>query len=120
MAANRSSARSISRMAEQAATDRLRLAKQFGAAVIALTIDEVGMAKTVEDKLRITRRLVDFACVKHGTAQSGPVDRPADLHPSPPAMRTIRKLALWTLEGIAAIRAGFPEIPDHPWSTCST
>jgi 5-methyltetrahydrofolate--homocysteine methyltransferase len=33
------------------ATDRLILAKKFGAAVIALTIDEVGMAKTPEDKL---------------------------------------------------------------------
>ena len=37
------------------ATDRLKLAKKFGAAVIALTIDEVGMAKTAEDKLRIAR-----------------------------------------------------------------
>ncbi len=36
---------------EKAADDRLKLAKQFGAAVIALTIDEVGMAKTAEDKL---------------------------------------------------------------------
>ena len=30
--------------------------------MIALTIDEVGMAKTAEDKLRVARRLVDFAC----------------------------------------------------------
>ena len=37
---------------EKAAADRLKLAKQFGAAVIALTIDETGMAKTAEDKLR--------------------------------------------------------------------
>jgi cobalamin-dependent methionine synthase I len=33
----------------------MKLAKKFGAAVIALTIDEVGMAKTAEDKLRIAR-----------------------------------------------------------------
>src|SRR5271166_4694451 len=51
---------------EQAAADRLRLAKRFGAAVIALTIDEAGMAKSMEDKLRIARRLVDFACNRHG------------------------------------------------------
>jgi 5-methyltetrahydrofolate--homocysteine methyltransferase len=51
---------------EGAAHDRLLLAKKFGAAVIALTIDEVGMAKTAEDKLRIARRLVEFACDKHG------------------------------------------------------
>ncbi len=46
------------------------LARKFGAAVIALTIDEVGMAKTAEDKLRIAERLVDFACTKHGLPQS--------------------------------------------------
>ena len=28
------------------------------------------MAKTVEDKLRIARRLVDFACNQHGLPQS--------------------------------------------------
>ncbi|HLB97899.1 MAG TPA: homocysteine S-methyltransferase family protein, partial [Acetobacteraceae bacterium] len=52
------------------ATDRLKLAKQFGAAVIALTIDEIGMAKTAVDKERIARRLVDFACNRHGLPQS--------------------------------------------------
>jgi 5-methyltetrahydrofolate--homocysteine methyltransferase len=39
---------------EKIAHDRLLLAKKFGAAVIALTIDEVGMAKTVEQKLSIS------------------------------------------------------------------
>ena len=38
-------------MARRRRDDRLVLAKKFGAAVIALTIDEVGMAKTPEDKL---------------------------------------------------------------------
>ena len=41
---------------EQAAADRLKLAKKFGAAVIALTIDEQGMAKTAERKLEIAER----------------------------------------------------------------
>src|SRR5271157_1266846 len=36
---------------QHAAADRLKLAKRFGAAVIALTIDETGMAKTAEAKL---------------------------------------------------------------------
>ncbi len=52
---------------EGAAHDRLVLAKKFGAAVIALTIDEVGMAKTPEDKLRVARRLVDVR-LRHSTA----------------------------------------------------
>ncbi|MBV9252039.1 MAG: methionine synthase [Acetobacteraceae bacterium] len=94
---------------EKHAADRLKLAKRFGAAVIALTIDETGMAKTADDKLRIARRLVDFACNKHGLAQ-------ADLLIDPLTFTIAtgneddRKLALWTLEGIRAIRAEFPDI----------
>ena len=94
---------------EKHAHDRLVLAKRFGAAVIALTIDETGMAKTAADKLRIARRLVDFACGRHGLA-------PADLLIDPLTFTIAtgneddRKLAQWTLEGIAAIRAAFPEI----------
>ena len=34
--------------------------------MIALTIDEEGMAKTAEDKLEIATRLYDFAVNKHG------------------------------------------------------
>ena len=47
---------------EKAAADRLILARRFGAAVIALTIDEAGMAKSPESKLEVAARLVDFAC----------------------------------------------------------
>ncbi|HTC08858.1 MAG TPA: methionine synthase [Acetobacteraceae bacterium] len=91
------------------ATDRLKLAKQFGAAVIALTIDEVGMAKTAVDKVRIARRLVDFACNKHGLAQSDLLIDPLTFTIAT-GNEDDRKLAAWTLEGIAAIRAEFPDI----------
>jgi 5-methyltetrahydrofolate--homocysteine methyltransferase len=94
---------------EKAATDRLLLAKRFGAAVIALTIDEVGMAKSVEDKLRITSRLVDFACNKHGLAQSDLLIDPLTFTIAT-GNEDDRKLAQWTLEGIAAIREKFPDI----------
>nr|WP_294522160.1 methionine synthase [uncultured Rhodopila sp.] len=94
---------------EKAATDRLVLAKRFGAAVIALTIDETGMAKTVEDKLRITRRLVDFACNQHGLPQSDLLIDPLTFTIAT-GNEDDRKLAQWTLEGIAAIRAEFPDI----------
>ena len=94
---------------EKPPTDRLLLAKQFGAAVIALTIDEVGMAKTAEDKLRIARRLVDFACNKHGLAQSDLLIDPLTFTIAT-GNEDDRKLAQWTLEGIAAIRAEFPDI----------
>ncbi|HWW67231.1 MAG TPA: methionine synthase [Solirubrobacterales bacterium] len=42
------------------------LAKAHGAALIALTIDEVGMAKTAERKVEIAKRLRDIACGEHG------------------------------------------------------
>jgi 5-methyltetrahydrofolate--homocysteine methyltransferase len=42
------------------------LAKAHGAALIALTIDEVGMAKTAERKLEIARRIKEIACDEHG------------------------------------------------------
>jgi 5-methyltetrahydrofolate--homocysteine methyltransferase len=42
------------------------LARAHGAALIALTIDEVGMAKTAERKVEIAKRLHDIACGEHG------------------------------------------------------
>jgi 5-methyltetrahydrofolate--homocysteine methyltransferase len=94
---------------EKAAEDRMILARKFGAAVIALTIDEVGMAKTAEDKLRIARRLVEFACDKHGLAQSDLMIDPLTFTVAT-GNEDDRKLGLWTLEGIRMIRDEFPEI----------
>src|SRR5438552_2550745 len=42
------------------------IAKAHGAALIALVIDEVGMAKTGERKLEIARRIRELACEEHG------------------------------------------------------
>ncbi|PLY07373.1 MAG: methionine synthase [Arcobacter sp.] len=42
------------------------LAKKFGAALVCLVIDEVGMAKTKEDKLRIAERIYDLCVNRHG------------------------------------------------------
>ena len=65
---------------EAPATARMTLARKFGAAVIALTIDEAGMAKTREDKVRdrpppgrVRLRPLRPAAVR-------PADRPAHLH----------------------------------------
>ncbi|MBR0657522.1 methionine synthase [Plastoroseomonas arctica] len=94
---------------EKAAEDRMILAKKFGACVIALTIDEVGMAKTAEDKLRIARRLVDFACTKHGLPQSDLMIDPLTFTIAT-GNEDDRKLGLWTLDGIRMIREEFPDI----------
>jgi 5-methyltetrahydrofolate--homocysteine methyltransferase len=94
---------------EAHATDRMELARRFGAAVIALTIDEQGMAKTPDRKLAIARRLVDFACNRHGLPQSDLLIDPLTFTIAT-GNEDDRKLAQWTLEGIAAIRAEFPDI----------
>jgi len=50
--------------------ERLRkicpLAKRYGAALVALTIDEKGMAKTREEKLRIAKRIHQMATQQYG------------------------------------------------------
>jgi 5-methyltetrahydrofolate--homocysteine methyltransferase len=94
---------------EKIAHDRLLLAKKFGAAVIALTIDEVGMAKTAEQKLATARRLVDFACNQHGLAQSDLLIDPLTFTIAT-GNEDDRKLGQWTLEGIRGIREEFPDI----------
>ena len=50
----------------------LPMAKRYGAAVIALTIDEDGMALTAEKKIAIAQRIFDLAVHKYGM-------RPQDL-----------------------------------------
>src|SRR5215216_4308384 len=42
------------------------LAKEHGAALIALTIDEIGMAKTAERKVEIAKRIHDICVADHG------------------------------------------------------
>jgi 5-methyltetrahydrofolate--homocysteine methyltransferase len=93
---------------EEAADKRLKLARRFGAAVIALTIDETGMAKDVEHKLAVARRLYDFACVRHGLA-------PSDLLFDPLTFTICtgneddRRLGLNTLDAIERIARAMPE-----------
>ncbi|CAK0779415.1 5-methyltetrahydrofolate--homocysteine methyltransferase [Gammaproteobacteria bacterium] len=86
----------------------LRLARRFGAAVVALTIDEQGMAKEAEHKLEIARRLYHFAVDHHGLP-------PGDLLFDPltfticTGMEEDRRHAINTLDAIAAIRAEMPD-----------
>ena len=92
---------------EEPAEQRLRIARKFGSAVIALTIDEDGMAKEAERKVAVARRLYDFACGQHGLA-------PEDLIFDPLTFTICtgneddRKLGLWTLEAIERIAEALP------------
>ena len=93
---------------EEAAAERLKMARRFGAAVIALTIEESGMAKEADHKLAVAKRLHDFACNQHGLPAS-------DLMIDPLTFTICtgneddRKLGLWTLEAIEGIAR---ELPD--------
>jgi len=93
---------------EEPAAKRLALARKFGAAVVALTIDETGMAKTAARKLEIAQRLADFACGEHGLP-------PADLMIDPLTFTICtgndddRRLGRETLDAIEGIAAALPE-----------
>ncbi len=93
---------------EEAAHKRLVLARKFGASVIALTIDEEGMAKDAAGKLAIAKRLYEFAVDEHGLP-------PSDLMFDPLTFTICtgnaddRRLGIETLDGIAAIREALPE-----------
>jgi 5-methyltetrahydrofolate--homocysteine methyltransferase len=93
---------------EAPAAKRLELARRFGTAVVALTIDEQGMAKEVERKVAVAKRLRDFACGRHGLPAS-------DLMFDPLTFTICtgndddRKLGLWTLDAIERIAKELPE-----------
>jgi 5-methyltetrahydrofolate--homocysteine methyltransferase len=85
------------------------LAKAHGAALIALTIDEVGMAKTAERKLEVAKRIVELACDEHG------LDREALIFDALTFTLTTgdeewRPSAVETIEGIRRIKAELPGV----------
>lgn len=87
------------------------LAKRYGAALVALTIDEdreAGMAKTAERKLAIATRMYERITKVHGIPGSSIL---FDLltFPITQGDEDTRKLGEWTLDGIAAVKARYPE-----------
>ena len=86
-----------------------RLARRHGAAVVALTIDEEGMAKTADRKLAVARRIVELATERHGL-------RPGDIIIDPLTFTICtgnaddRRLALETLETIRRIKEELPGV----------
>jgi len=88
------------------------LAKRYGAALVALTIDEdreAGMAKSVERKLAIAKRMYQLITERHGLPGSAIL---FDLltFPITQGDEDTRKLGLWTLEGIAEVRRAMPDV----------
>ncbi|MCK5621751.1 MAG: homocysteine S-methyltransferase family protein, partial [Alphaproteobacteria bacterium] len=93
---------------DEAAEARLELARKHGAAVIALTIDEDGMAKTADDKLRIAERLYDMAVNRYGLPPSDLLFDPLTFTVCT-GMEDDRKLAIETLDGIERLAQRFPD-----------
>ncbi len=85
------------------------LARAHGAALIALTIDEVGMAKTAERKLEVAKRIVELACDEHG------LDRELLIFDALTFTLTTgddewKPSAVETIEGIRRIKAEIPGV----------
>lgn len=93
---------------EHHAAERLKLARKYGAAVIALTIDEEGMAKTAEAKLAIAKRLYDFAVNTHGLPASDLMFDPLTFTICT-GNEDDRKLGVETLDAIGRIATELPE-----------
>ena len=93
---------------EAPAAARLGLARKFGASVVALTIDEDGMAKTAEGKLAIAKRLVEFARDQHGLPASDLLIDPLTFTICT-GNEDDRKLGIETLDAIEQIAAALPE-----------
>src|SRR5947209_9089814 len=87
----------------------LPMAKRYGAAVIALTIDEDGMALTADKKLAIAKRIYELATKKYGV-------RPTDLIfdaltlPISTGQEEYRTAGIETLQGIKRIKQELPEV----------
>jgi len=85
-----------------------RLAREYGAALVALTIDEEGMAKDAAGKLAIAKRMRDLAVDRHGLRETDLVFDPLTFTIAQ-GEEDSRKLGLETLAGIAAIKEAMPE-----------
>ena len=87
----------------------LPMAKRYGAAVIALTIDEDGMALTAEKKVAIARRIYDLATKKYGI-------RPVDLIfdtltlPISTGQEEYRTAGMETLKAVKGVKEQLPEV----------
>ncbi len=86
-----------------------QLAKKYGTALVCLTIDEKGMAKTKEQKIAIAKRMYELATKRHGL-------RPQDLifdvltFTVGSGDEEYRDAAVHTLEAIRELHKIYPEV----------
>ncbi|KPL86548.1 methionine synthase [Ardenticatena maritima] len=87
----------------------LPLVKQHGAAVVALTIDEEGMAHTAERKFQIAKRMYDIATQEYGLPPEALIFDVLTF-PITTGQAELRRAAIETLEGIRRIKAELPGV----------
>jgi len=83
------------------------LARRYGAALVALTIDEEGMAKTPEKKLEVARRIHSLCTQRHGIPSEAIIYDPLTFTIGS-GDEDSREAALNTLQGISLIKANIP------------
>jgi 5-methyltetrahydrofolate--homocysteine methyltransferase len=85
----------------------LPLAKEHGAAVVALTIDEEGMAKTADRKVAIAHRIYDIATQEYGLPPQALLFD-ALTFPVTTGQEELRDSAVQTLDAIRRVKAELP------------
>ncbi|MBV9436663.1 MAG: homocysteine S-methyltransferase family protein, partial [Acidobacteria bacterium] len=86
----------------------LPMAKRYGAAVIALTIDEEGMALTADKKVAIAKRIYQLATEKYGIRAVDLIFDPLTL-PISTGQEEYRSAGIETLEAVRRIKQELPE-----------
>ena len=87
----------------------LPMAKRYGAAVIALTIDEEGMALTAEKKAAIARRIYDLSVKKYGIRAVDLIFDALTL-PISTGQEEYRTAGIETLQAIKKIKEQLPDV----------
>jgi 5-methyltetrahydrofolate--homocysteine methyltransferase len=85
------------------------MARRYGAAVVALLIDEEGQARTLEWKMRVARRLYDLAVNRYGL-EPGDLLFDALTFPLSSGQEDLRRDGMATLEAIRQIKAEMPGV----------
>ncbi len=94
----------------RAKADKLfALARKYNAAVICLTIDEAGMARTAERKLEVARRIYNIAVNEHGLRPDALVFDALTFTLATGDAEYVNS-AVDTLEGIRGIKAALPGV----------
>ena len=87
----------------------LRLAKEYGAAVVATCIDEEGQARTADWKFRAAKAIHDVAVERYGLAPEDLLFDPLAL-PLSTGLEESRRDGIETIEGIRRIKAELPGV----------